>query len=521
MTEQMKKQIDEVFRLWDNGLCPGGQVAIRQGGETIYDRCFGYADIENKLPVTPESVFHVASVSKQFTVFAVLLLQEDGLLNIDDDVRKYIPELIRFDEPVTVRNMMNNVSGIRDIWTLEMARGVRIDDTITQKDAVTIIANQTQLNFPPETQYMYSNSNFVLLAEIVEKITGKSLNDFLQERVFKPLGMTSTVIRDRYWQRIDNRARSFWDNGTEYFHSVLNYGSYGSTSLHTTAHDFMKWMDNYKNPTVCKKETVELMMQVPALKGGAKTTYGGGLMLDELEGHRYFKHGGADAAFRSIIVRLPDDDIDLVILGNTQNTPTDPAAMAVLRILLGLEPAKQPEMKVLESFDEKQAAGLYYADLPDAITVEVVEENGRLFMVESFENAPLTHVRGNLYKVGRLETWLLLGDDEPAIFMPGATVKLKKADAAAQPSERLLRYEGRYESAEIETAYEITERDGKLYSYHFRNGETRLYPIGYDRFVANSARGDFVQFTRGSGGAVIGMTLSYGRVQNLPLSKVD
>lgn len=521
MTEQMRKQIDEVFHLWSDGVCPGGQVAIRKGGEYIYDRCFGYADIENRLPVTEQSVFHVASVSKQLTVFAVLLLQEDGLLNIDDDVRTYIPELIRFDEPVKVRNLINNNSGIRDIWTLEIARGVRIDDTITQKDAVTIISNQTQLNFPPETQYMYSNSNFVLLAEIAEKISGKSLNDFLRERVFEPLGMTSTVIRDRYWQRIDNRARSFWDNGTEYFHSVLNYGSYGSTSLHTTAHDFMKWMENYKNPTVCKKETIDLMMQVPTLKGGAPTDYAGGLMIGELEGHRYFKHGGADAGFRSIIVRLPDDDIDLVILGNTQNTPTDPAAMAVLRILLGLEPAKKPEMSVKEDFDPSEAPGFYYADLPDAVTVEVVEENGKLFMTEAFDKAPLTHVRGNLYKVGRLDTWLLLGPDAPVMYVPGGKIALCKASEDAVPSEHLLRYEGRYESSEIETAYEVSERDGKLYLYHFRDGESRLYPIAHDRFVSDAVRSAFVQFTRGSGGAVIGLTMSFGRVQNLPFSKAE
>ena len=521
MTEQMKKQIDEIFHLWQNGVCPGGQVLIRQGGQFVYDRCFGYADIENRLPVTDDSVFHVASVSKQLTVFAVLLLQEDGLLDIDKDVREYIPELIRFDEPVTVRNLINNDSGIRDIWTLEMARGVRIDDTITQKDAITIIANQTQLNFPPETQYMYSNSNFVLLAEIAEKISGKSLNDFLRERVFGPLGMTSTVIRDRYWQRIDNRARSFWDNGTEYFHSVLNYGSYGSTSLHTTAHDFMKWMDNYKNPKVCKKETIDIMMTVPKLKGGAETSYAGGLMIGELDGHRYFKHGGADAAFRSIIVGLPDDDIELVILSNTQNTPTDPAAMAVLRILLGLEAPKRAEIETVENFDQSAAAGVYYADLPDAITLDVVEEGGKLFLVETFDKAPLTHVRGNLYQVGHLDEYLLLGPDAPAIIMGESSIKLQKADASPVPSEHLLRYEGRYESSEIETAYEVTERDGGLYLYHFRNGESRLYPIAHDRFVTDGQRSTFVQFTRGSGGAVIGLTFSYGRVQNLPFSKVD
>lgn len=521
MTEQMTKQIDDVFHLWQDGVCPGGQVLIRQGGQVVYDRCFGYADIENRLPVTDESVFHVASVSKQLTVFAVLLLQEDGLLDIDKDVREYIPELIRFDEPVTVRNLINNDSGIRDIWTLQMARGVRIDDTITQQDAVTIISNQTQLNFPPETHYMYSNSNFVLLAEIAEKISGKSLNDFLRERVFQPLGMTHTVIRDRYWQRIDNRARSFWDNGTEFFHSVLNYGSYGSTSLHTTAHDFMKWMENYKHPTLCKQQTIDIMMQVPTLKDGAETNYAGGLMIGELDGHRYFKHGGSDAAFRSIIVGLPDDDIELVILSNTQNTPTDPAAMAVLRIMLGLQAPKRPEIETVENFDQSQAAGLYYVDLPDALAFEVVEENGKLFLVETFDNAPLQHVRGNLYKCGHLDNYFLLGAEAPAMIMDGQPIKFKKADASPVPSEHLLRYEGRYESTEIETAYEVTERDGVLYLYHFRHGESRLYPIAHDRFVTGGRVGTFVQFTRGSGGAVIGLTFSFGRVQNLPFSKVD
>ncbi len=521
MTEQMKKRIDEVFALWTDGVCPGGQVAVRHNGELVYDRCFGYADIENKQPVTDDSVFHVASVSKQLTVMAVLLLREDGVLDIDADVRDYIPELIRFDEPVTVRNLMNNVSGIRDIWELQRLRGVRIDDTITQSDAVRIIANQTQLNFPPETQYMYSNSNFVLLSEIAERLSGMSLNDFLQKRVFGPLGMKSTVIRDRYWQRIDNRARSFHDNGSEYFHSVLNFGSYGSTSLHTTAHDFMKWMENYKNPTICKKETIDVMLTVPALKGDAPTIYAGGLMVDELEGHRRFYHGGADAAFRSIAMRLPDDDIDIVILCNTQNTPTQPAADAVARILLGLEQAPKAALDVQEDFDQSEAPGLYYADLPDAMTVKIMQKEDGLYMADRFEDAPLQHVRGGLYRVGRLDSWLSLGSN-PAVAMADAVTKLKKADPSPVPSEHLLRYEGRYESSEVETAYEIIEQDGKLYIDHFRHGMAQLYPVAHDRFVSDgSGSSPFIQFTRGSGGAVIGMTMSCGRVQNLPFSKVD
>ena len=519
MTDQIKSRIDALFRAWDNGVCPGGQVAVRLRGETVYERCFGYADIENMVPVTPASVFHVASVSKQFTVMAAMLLREDGALDLDADVRAYIPDLIRFDEPVTVRNLMNNDSGIRDMWELLIMSGVRIDDTITQRDALAMVSAQTALNFPPESQFLYSNSNFLLLAEIIERLSGQSLGTFLKARIFAPLGMADTVVREQYWQRIDRRARSFEDNGTEFFHSVLNFGCCGPTSLHTSARDLLKWMENYRHPTICTPGTVAEMRKVPTLSGGTQADYAAGLRCGLFEGRRCFRHGGVDASFRAFVLGFPDDGLDIVILANTQNVETEPAAFAIARIVLGLPAAEVPAPAARAAFDEREAPGYYYADLPAAAAAEILSENGALMLRTPFGGAPLTRERGNLYRVGRLDTRLLLGGERPALILRSGVTPLCKADAAPLPAERLRCWEGRYESAELHTAYRVAARGGALWLSHFRLGDARMYPLGGDRFVAAYDEPLFVEFLRGSGGAVIGLRFSASRVYRLPLSR--
>lgn len=292
----VKQQIDSLFSLWQEGLCPGGQVLVRRKGELIYDRCFGYADAEKRVPMTHDHVFHVASISKQFTAMTILLLWEEGKLSLEADIREYIPDLVAFAEPMPLWTLLHQVSGLRDMLELLDDSGVRNVDTITQQDIRTILAHQKGLNFPPESRHAYCNSNYMLLAEIVERVSGEGFHAFLKSRIFDPLGMDSTVVREHYWQFIPMRGVSYWDNGTEYCHCVLNYGNYGTTSLHTNARDLMKWMDNYRSPTICKPETLERMLWVPTLESGAPTNYACGLRVDTWEGHRYLKHAGRTPA---------------------------------------------------------------------------------------------------------------------------------------------------------------------------------------------------------------------------------
>ena len=521
----MIAKIDQLFAQWQEGLCPGGQVSVRYKGEMVYERCFGYANVELEVKVSPQTVFHVASVSKQLTVMALMLLYEDGLVDLDADIRTYIPERVNFPQKVTVRQLMNNVSGVRDIWTLQGLRGTRIDDTITQEDALKIIGNQAGLNFEPGAQYMYSNSNFVLIAEIVEKLSGKSFNEFLKERVFTPLGMTSTCVRETYWQLIPNRATSYRDMSTHFLHNVLNYGTYGATSLHTTATDFLKWMENYKKPTICKPETLEIMKTPAILNDGKPSTYAGGLMVGELEGHKYIQHSGSDASFRAHMISFLDDDLEMVICSNTGNIPLGNQCMQIARYIFGLEtPLPEPKEEFpyqVDDFDLNDAPGFYFSKPPEIMGINIIKKGDELFVQEGYGLVQIHQVKGNLFKMGRGNSHIYLGNKPAMQGMMGRDVPLTKGSEVPEDTNYLFDYEGVYENEEIDTQYTVFEDEGLLYLDHFRNHRSRLYCYQRDYYVTAGNRTLGIEFMRGSGGAVLGFKIHAGRVINIGFSKIE
>ncbi|MFE1626506.1 serine hydrolase domain-containing protein [Brevibacillus reuszeri] len=529
MNAMMAAKIDSIFSRWQEGVCPGGQVLVRKNGEIIYDKCFGYASLEHKLPITGETVFHVASVSKQVTVMCVLLLHEDKLLDIDDDIRGYIADLVAFSEPVSIRNLMNNVSGVRDQWELLMLQGVRIDDTITQQDAKDIIASQTELNFPPLSRYMYSNANFTLLAEIAERVSGKSLNELASERIFAPLGMTQTCFKDRYWQMIPNRAESYKVVGSEYVHAVLNYGTYGATSLNTTTTDFMKWMENLKSPVICNKETLSLMLSCPTLLNGSTSHYAGGILVNDPQmynGRPLLMHDGADAAFRSTSVRFTDEDLNIIIFSNTETVSLGSAVNKIVDIVLGVETSQAVAEEVPEfyraEFDEVDAEGLYFTRGESAIIVEVTKQGDQLYMRGEYGASPLTHLDGNRYRLSTFDSDLFLGKSAGMRFGP-RFFKMEKRKHGSGNMEECSRYTGKYESAEVKTSYEVLTEGGELYVSHHRNGKHLMIQIAPDQFIANVGQNLFsinITFTRGSDGEVTNCLFSTGRMSNVAFTKV-
>lgn len=519
MTEEMKNRIDRVYERWTRGVCPGAQVLIRVRGEIVYDRCFGYADLENPRRITDETVFHAASVSKQFTVMGAMLLWEEGRLDIDADVRSYISEYIGFQESVTVRDLMNNDTGIRDILELADRSGVINEDALDEDYALRLLARQKNLNFPPRSRHLYSNSNFILLAAIVEKVSGMTLRAFLDQRIFRPLGMKQTVVRDKRWTCIEHRSPSYRDNGYHFYYAPLTYGIYGTTSLHTTAHDLLKWLDNYRTPKICSRQTIDLMTKAAVLEGNAPNTYACGLREDYLEGHRYIKHAGEDAGFRTFVFRLMEDDIDIIKLANCDTILSDPSTMAVARILLGLPPAEGPEMPVEEDFDPKDAPGFYYGK-DEAAARSIIAHEGGLAVMEQWGPTPLAHVRGNLYQVGRLDAWYLLGEGDARYITAEETVLLKKAKEAPVDPRLGRAAAGRYFSPELEAVYTVTWENGRLYLEHIRRGKSLLHPTEDGRFVAEYDRTLYVRFIQ-AGESVTVLTLTGARVLELPLKKIE
>ena len=518
----MTEQIDKVFSLWQEHEGAGGQLLVTHKGKVVYDKCFGYANLETKTPITQETVFHVASVTKQITVACVMILQDQGKLHVDDDVRKYVPDLIAFPQPMTLRNMMNNVSGLRDQWELLQHSGRKMEDCLEQSDTKGAIAMQTGLNFDPLEKYMYSNSNFTLLAEIVERLSGMTLPQFAKKHIFDVLGMEHTFIRDDYRMLVPNRANSYHDDGYNYWNGVLTFGVYGSTSLHTTCQDFTKWLWQFKNPTVMSRAAMDIMLANPTLKDGTVSKYAGGVNHWNLEGHEYVQHGGANAGFRTFSLIFPQDELTVVLLANTYNIPTEPACMDVARIVLGLEPRtlNNLDSHVEGGVDIAKVGGYYYAP-EGGNTTEITVIDGVPHVSYEGNWVKLTCCNENIYKMGRRNiSFAFQKDGSMVANEENNIVSMVKLDKDYY-EDFVFDFEGEYNSDEVNGQYYVAEEEGKLYLCHRRFGKMRLHWVKGDTFVYGSMRGRHeIVFTRGSGGVVIGFVHNSGRVQNLPFSKV-
>lgn len=246
------RRIDEVFKQWSKPGTPGAAVSVIKDGILAYQKGFGMANLEYDVPITQDTVFHVASVSKQFTAMSILLLEQDGKLSLEDEVHKYLPELPNYGHSLTIRNLLQHTSGIRDQWQTLGLAGWRLDDVITQKQILRMLFRQRELNFEPATRHLYSNGGYTLLAEIVARVFGKPLPEFCEERIFRPLGMSHTHFHDDHRRIVPNRAYSYSYESAAggYRSSPLNYANVGATSLFTTAPDLAKWLDNFREPTV-------------------------------------------------------------------------------------------------------------------------------------------------------------------------------------------------------------------------------------------------------------------------------
>ena len=313
---QTPSQIDAIFHDWDTPATPGAAVAIIRHGKLVYEKGYGTANLEYDIPITPGTIFHVASVSKQFTAMAIVLLEQDGKLSIDDDVHKYLPELPDYNQKITLRNLLQHTSGIRDQWQTLALAGWSLEDVITQDQILRMLFRQTALNFPPGTQHLYSNSGFTLLAEIVKRVSGKPLPEFCDERIFRPLAMTHTHFHQDLHHIVHGRAYSYLPDGPGYEAAPLNYANVGATSLFTTAGDLARWLDNFREPKVGGRAAVSRLQEPCVLLSGKKIDYGLGVETGTYRNLPIIAHSGADAGYRSRVIWFPSEQLGIAVVSN-------------------------------------------------------------------------------------------------------------------------------------------------------------------------------------------------------------
>jgi CubicO group peptidase (beta-lactamase class C family) len=314
MNYHANPKVDRIFAQWDRPDSPGFALAVGNAGKIIYSRGYGMADLDHDIPITPATVFHACSLTKQFTAMCVMLLVEKGKLSLTDKVHDHIPELGKLGSHITISDMLHHVSGIRDQWVLVTMAGWRLsDDVVTAGDVLDLVRRMKTLNFDPGSDFSYSNTNYTLAGLIVERVAGRSLPDFAHEHIFARLGMKSSSIAKTHGQIVKNRAYGYRATSHAGFETRMpNYDLTGPTNLLTTVEDLMLWDRNFDSRVVGGDVALSAMQTSVANSNG----YGLGLILENDNGLRIEEHSGRDAGYRSHFIRLPDQQLTIALLGN-------------------------------------------------------------------------------------------------------------------------------------------------------------------------------------------------------------
>lgn len=311
-------EVDRIFADLDREDGPGAAVAVLMEGEVVHEAGYGMADLGHGVPITPETVFDIASISKQFGAMAALMLESEGRLDLDADVRTYVPELPDFGYTITPRHLIHHTSGIRDWPHAMMLGGVTYTDVISFDQILRMLYRQEDLNFPPGQEYSYSNTGYNLLARVIEVQSGQSFREYTEERIFGPLGMENTHFSDDYLEVVPGRADSYAPTDAGFERRPNQLTALASSSLNTTLDDFILWVKNFQTAEV-GGPLVERMFDRGVLNDGEEIAYAHGLSYSNYRGIAHVGHSGSWAGFRTQFQSFPEHELDIVVFCNVSD----------------------------------------------------------------------------------------------------------------------------------------------------------------------------------------------------------
>ncbi|MEZ4586690.1 MAG: serine hydrolase domain-containing protein [Gemmatimonadales bacterium] len=529
-------RVDSVFRSFDRTDAPGCALGVYQDGALRYGRGYGLASLELSVPLSTRSVLDVGSISKQFTAMAVLLLVKEGKLSLEDPIRKHFPEMPAYADRITWRRALSQTSGLRDLWTMWGQTGRTFaGDTV---DALHVIVKSAEPNYEPGERYLYTNSGWILAAQLVYRLTGKTLAQFAKERIFTPLGMRDTRFLSDRDAVIPNLAESYGPASGGYQVRRNNYDGaiMGAGGIHSTIEDFARWVDNYDKGTVGGRDVIETMMTATTLNDGSPATsgpglaYAVGLTVGTERGLRVMGHGGAWGGFRGHFLRFPDQRFAVATFCNVANAGPDSLARQVAAIYLGDRMGPDTTGAWAESLASAPRVTVPVASLRGLVGVWRNDEVGAVRRTRlagdtlvSDDNRPTPYepIGGGRFRVGSRAEVRFEGDPSSPTSMlvrtPGGTVTFARAEAAELDAAKLAEYAGDYRNDEVEVTHSWKVEDGKLviYAGYRRLGE--LEPSYRDGFTRGGAVIDVVRDRRGR---ITGYLIESGRVRHLRFTRL-
>lgn len=527
-SQNITNDIDGLFSMWENSNGPGGVVLVTQNNKTVFEKAYGLENISYKIPNTSESVFNIGSMSKQFTAMGIVLLQMEGKLSIDDDIKKYLPELNNFEKPITIRHLLHHTSGFRSSPELFGLAGWRDGDAISNEDVYRYLTKQTALNFEPGSEYMYTNSGYILLAKIIENVSKQNFKSWLKEKIFQPLQMNATFIEENSSNVVSKVATSYSEIEPSVFNYVENNDlTYGASNVYSTSKDVLKWMKNFNEVSTNWKSAFEMLKTVDVLNSGQKNNYGFGVFVDDFFGNHRIQHTGAIAGFRSVMYSYPDDNLEIIILSNFASNQLSKTADQISQLFLqnkSKDETNQEEIKPILINDEvlKKYEGMYWSDKNNYSRKIYVENNTLWYLRSNNKKSPLIPITTTEFQMGGINEKLLVKFD-----VNTNTMKLISADNSIDVFEKyvdkplliedLKEYTGTFYSSELETFYTISLKDDKLIGYHSRFGEFDIQILKQD--VLSWSGMAVSKYKRNKKRSITGLTITMSRIRDLWFEK--
>ncbi len=518
LAAQTAALLDSTFREWNSTTGPGCTVGVDFNGQRT-TRAYGMANLEYGIALRPNSIVESGSVAKQFATAAAALLHIRGRLNLDDDIRKYLPELKDFGTPITIRQLFSHTSGLRDQWALLGLQGMGPGQAVhTLPWILDLASHQEDLNFTPGSHHLYSNMGYVLAAIIMERVLGEPFARFSEREFFVPLGMTRTQWRDDYRRIVTDRATAYAREGNAWVQDMPFTMVHGNGGLLSTVDDMLRWNEALTKGTIPGgAELVRLLETPPTLTDGTTIRYALGLSVDDFRGTRMVSHGGATAGYRTYLARWPDRQLSIAVLCNAaQANPTAYTTQIASRLLNVPAGREAPSAPIaISRADLEPLVGVYRDSTNDQI-VRVTMSGDQL---TAAPGGPLVHL-------GDRRFWNA-NAGELRFIAAGSTWKLERPQDGwghfsrdeAPPTVRSSDYVGRYRSPELEVTYEVvSDSAGALTLKVRRAGNLPLRPVYRDGFTAGGGR--TIRFTRDRRGNVTGLKVFAGRALGVRLTKV-
>jgi CubicO group peptidase (beta-lactamase class C family) len=518
------QKVDEIFSVYDKPGSPGCSLGVIRDGEFVYRKAYGLASLELAVPLSSQSVFYMASVSKQFTAASVVLAAEQGYLSLDDDVRKYIPELPDYGHVITLRHMINHTSGLRDFIELLILSGHDRVDFNSPEEIFKIVVRQKGLNNIPGEEWIYSNTNYFLLGMVLKRATKKSLREFAAENIFKPLGMSHTLFYDDNTLVVPGRVPAYDSSPHDSFRVdwSTTFALVGSGGLMTSVDDLLLWDRNFYTNRLGKGTLIQQLQTPGVLNNGNKIGYSMGLFLGNYRGLSIVEHSGGTFGYSTEILRFPEQKFTVICLCNIIAVPAN-LARKVADVYLADQ--LQPGASALnpprnENLPEPAEFAGKYLDHRTHMMYTFTASNGDLMADGEVQRRNNANQFYDPDEIGVITFESLKGAMQAKVEIKGETYFSGSRIQELHLGEPVLAsYTGQFRSTELDAIYGLSLEKGNLTLRNRDNPPQKLTPIAKDEFDAGDL-GTLV-FERDSGGRVVGLRAFTEWARGIAFKKQD